>query len=60
MVLLVCGDDGSCPSPSGFNLDVSQVPLGSKGVHDLHVEWLVATMKRGEETQPVPEKPTKT
>jgi len=27
-----------------------------KGVHDLHVEWSVATMKRGAETQPVPGK----
>ena len=43
-----------------LKLNVSPVPLGSKGVHDLHVEWLVATMKRGEETQPVPEKPTET
>ncbi len=27
-------------------LDVSPVPLGSKGAHDTCVEWLVATVNR--------------
>jgi len=31
--------------------------LGLKGVHDLRVEWLVATVNRGVEAQPVLEKP---
>ncbi len=43
-----------------YLLDVSPVPLGTKGAHDLHVEWLVATMKRGVEAQPVLARPTMT
>jgi len=31
-----------------------------KGVHDLHVEWSVTTMKHGVETQPILAKPTTT
>ncbi len=41
-------------------LDVGRVPFTPKGAHDLHVEWLVATMKRGEEAQPVLARPTMT
>ena len=41
-------------------LDVGLMPLAPKGAHDLHVEWLVATMKRGEEAQPVLARPTMT
>ncbi|MEM2288821.1 MAG: hypothetical protein QW503_07020 [Sulfolobales archaeon] len=35
-------------------LDVSPVPLGSKGAHDPCVEWLVATVNRrvGGKTHP--------
>jgi len=43
-----------------LKLNVSPVPLGSKGAHDLHVEWLVATVNRGVEAQPALQKPTKT
>ena len=41
-------------------LDVRCVPFTSKGAHDLHVEWLVATVKRGAEAQPVLARPTMT
>jgi len=41
------GDESSDPSHPGIGLDVSPVPLGSKGAHDTCVEWLVATVKRG-------------
>ncbi len=40
-----------------MELDVSPVPLGLKGAHDPRVEWLVATVNRGVEAQPVLEKP---
>ena len=43
-----------------YLLDVCPMPLGTKGAHDLHVEWFVATMKRGEEAQPVLARPTMT
>ena len=43
-----------------YLLGVRCVPFTSKGAHDLHVEWLVATVKRGAETQPVLAKPTMT
>ncbi len=33
-----------------YLLDVGLMPLAPKGVHDSHVEWLVATMKHGVET----------
>jgi len=41
-------------------IDVSPVPLGSKGAHDHRVEWLVVTMKRGAEAQPALAKPIMT
>lgn len=41
------GDGGDAPSHPGIELDVSPVPLGSKGVHDPCVKWLVVTVKRG-------------
>ncbi len=41
-------------------LDVGRVPSAPKGAHDLHVEWLVATMKRGAEAQPALARPTMT
>lgn len=44
-----------------YTLDVGGRAVGlPKGVHDLHVEWSVATMKRGVKTQPVLAKPTTT
>jgi len=43
-----------------YLLDVSPVPLGSKGAHDLHVEWSVTTLKHGEEAQPALVRPTMT
>ncbi len=43
-----------------YLLDVSPMPLETKGVHDPHVEWLVATMKHGVETQPILARPTMT
>ncbi|MEM1879213.1 MAG: zinc ribbon domain-containing protein, partial [Desulfurococcaceae archaeon] len=45
---------------TALKLDVSSVPLGSKGAHDPCVEWLVATMNRRAEAQPALGKPTKT
>ncbi|MEM4062211.1 MAG: hypothetical protein QXY11_05070, partial [Desulfurococcaceae archaeon] len=42
------------------HLDVSPVPLGSKGAHDPCVEWSVTTMNRRAEAQPALGKPTKT
>ncbi len=41
-------------------LDVSPVPLGSKGTHDPCVEWSVTTVNRRAEAQPALGKPTKT
>jgi len=43
-----------------YLIDVSLMPLGSKGAHDPRVEWLVATMKRGAEVQPALANPTMT
>ena len=43
-----------------YLLDVSPVPLGTKGAHDPHVKRLVATMKYGVEAQPVLARPTMT
>ncbi len=44
-----------------YLLDVGSCAVYSpKGAHDLHVEWLVATMKRGVEAQPVLVRPTMT
>jgi len=43
-----------------YLLDVGRVPLGSTATHDLHVEWLVATMKHGAEAQPLLARPTMT
>ncbi|MGB9830788.1 MAG: hypothetical protein ACPLSP_01805 [Fervidicoccus fontis] len=40
-----------------FLLGMSPVPLGSKGAHDPHVEWLVATVNHGFEAQPAIGKP---
>ncbi|MEM0486723.1 MAG: fumarylacetoacetate hydrolase family protein [Sulfolobales archaeon] len=42
------------------HLDVSPVPLGSKGAHDPCVEWSVTTVNRRAEAQPALGKPTKT
>ncbi|MEM0257113.1 MAG: transposase [Saccharolobus sp.] len=36
-----------------LKLDVSSMPWGSKGAHDPYVEWLVATMNRKVEAQPL-------
>ncbi|MEM1833878.1 MAG: zinc ribbon domain-containing protein, partial [Thermosphaera sp.] len=43
-----------------LKLDVSPMPLGSKGAHDPCVEWLVTTVNRRAEAQPALGKPTKT
>ena len=44
-----------------YLLDVGSCAVYSlKGAHDPHVEWLVATMKRGLEAQPVLARPTMT
>ncbi len=43
-----------------YLLDVGPVPLAPKGAHDPHVEWLVATVNRGVEAQPVLARPTMT
>jgi len=43
-----------------LKLDVSPVPLGSKGAHDSCVEWSVTTVNRRAEAQPALGKPTKT
>jgi len=43
-----------------YLLDVSPVPLGSKGAHDLHVEWSVTTSKHGKEAQPALVRPAMT
>ncbi|MEM1596689.1 MAG: hypothetical protein QXS24_06005, partial [Desulfurococcaceae archaeon] len=43
-----------------LKLDVSPVPLGSKGAHDPRVEWSVTTVNRRAEAQPALGKPTKT
>ncbi|MEM1819136.1 MAG: zinc ribbon domain-containing protein [Sulfolobales archaeon] len=43
-----------------LKLDVSPVPLGSKGAHDPCVEWSVTTVNRRAEAQPALGKPTKT
>ncbi len=43
-----------------YLLDVGHVPFAPKGAHDLQVEWLVATMKRGAEAQPALARPTMT
>ena len=44
-----------------YLLDVGSCAVYSlKGAHDLHVEWFVATLKRGVEAQPVLAKPTMT
>jgi len=40
-----------------IELDVSSVPLGSKGAHDTCVEWLVATVNRRTEAKPTLGKP---
>ncbi len=43
-----------------YLLDVGRMPFAPKGAHDPHMEWLVATVKRGVEAQPVPARPTMT
>ncbi len=43
-----------------YFLDVGRVPFAPKGAHDPHVEWLVATVKRWPEAQPVLARPTMT
>ncbi|MEM0453742.1 MAG: zinc ribbon domain-containing protein [Sulfolobales archaeon] len=43
-----------------LKLDVSPMPLGSKGVHDPCVEWLVAAVNRRAEAQPALGKSTET
>ncbi|MEM4686431.1 MAG: transposase [Zestosphaera sp.] len=43
-----------------LKLDVSPVPLGSKGAHDPSVEWSVTTVNQRQEAQPALGKPTKT
>jgi len=45
--------------PGVCSVDVSPVPLGSKGAHDPRVKWPVATVKHGAEAQPAPRKPKK-
>jgi len=44
--------------PRACSVDVSPVPLGSKGVHDPRVEWSVATVKHEAEAQPALARPT--
>ncbi|MEM3802753.1 MAG: hypothetical protein QW183_07995 [Saccharolobus sp.] len=34
-----------------YSLDVSLIPLGSKGTHDPYMEWLVSMMNRKVEAQ---------
>ena len=50
------GDEGDAPSHPGIELDVSPVPLGSKGAHDPCVEWSVTTVNRRAEGTTRPRK----